>query len=118
MKIGSLLNSNRVKSNSLDRGKRIEPENSTSIKDLSNPGEQSKSSKIESVTYYANVRINNHIKNKAEALSIIGVAKSQKDAIDRALDSFVEQLSDDEKRSFKNQLATLEAKDVKMKSEK
>ncbi|EOR83972.1 hypothetical protein LS25_2026 (plasmid) [Latilactobacillus sakei subsp. sakei LS25] len=89
-----------------------------SIKDLSNPGEQSKSSKIESVTYYANVRINNHIKNKAEALSIIGVAKSQKDAIDRALDSFVEQLSDDEKRSFKNQLATLEAKDVKMKSEK
>lgn len=62
--MGSLLNSNRVKSNSLDRGKRIEPENSMSIKDLSNPGEQSKSSKIESVTYYANVRINNHIKIK------------------------------------------------------
>ncbi|MGV3235856.1 hypothetical protein ACEE24_09560 [Latilactobacillus curvatus] len=35
-----------------------------------------------------------------------------------APEPFVEQLSDDEKRSFKNQLATLEAKDVKMKSEK
>lgn len=113
--MGSLLNSNRKKQNSLERGDRIEPANSMSIKDLDNSSDQS-SSKIESVTYYANVRINNHIKNKAEALSIIGIAKSQKDAIDRALDSFVDQLSDDEKRSYKNQLATLEAKDVKMKS--
>ena len=69
--MGSLLNSNRVKSNSLDRGKRIEPENSMSIKDLSNPGEQSKSSKIESVTYYANVRINNHIKNDTYSITPI-----------------------------------------------
>lgn len=115
--MGNLLNSNRSKQNTLKRGEPIKPTESMSIKDFDNFTEKV-TSKIESVTYYANVRINNHIKNKAEALSIIGIANSQKDAIDRALDSFIEQLTDDEKRSYKNQLATLEEKDVKMKSKK
>ncbi|WP_208423042.1 DUF5388 domain-containing protein [Latilactobacillus fragifolii] len=113
--MGSLLNSNRTRQNSLDRGGRIEPAQPMSLSDLDKTNDKS-SSKIESVTYYANVRINNHIKNKAEALSIIGIVKSQKEAIDRALDAFIDQLSEDEKRSYKNQVATLEEKDVKMKA--
>lgn len=63
--------------------------------------------KADRVTFYANVRINNHIKNKAEALSSIGLFKSQKDAISDALDYYIDSLPAEDKRRYKLQLETL-----------
>ncbi|WP_262340838.1 DUF5388 domain-containing protein [Lactiplantibacillus plantarum] len=67
----------------------------------------------DSVTFYANVRINNHIKNKAEALSGIGLYKSQKDAIDNALDYLIDSLDAEDKRKFTFQLDILESRDAR-----
>ena len=75
-------------------------------------------SKKERVTFYANVRINNHIKNKAEALSAIGLYKSQKEAIDEALDYLINSLPNEDKRRLKFQIETLEDRDVRMKGKK
>ncbi len=81
----------------------------------SNYTEENKSNRI---TFYANVRINNHIKNKAEALSAIGLYKSQKEAIDEALDYLINSLPNEDKRRLKFQIETLEDRDVRMKGKK
>ena len=70
------------------------------------------------VTFYANVRIDNHSKNKAEALAAIGLYKSQKEAIDEAQDYLINSLPNEDKRRLKFQLETLEERDVRMKSKK
>ena len=72
-------------------------------------------SKKDQVTFYANVRINNHIKNKAEALSAIGLYKSQKEAIDEALDYLINSLPNEDKRRLKFQIETLEDRDVRIR---
>ena len=95
------------KTDPLDRGQDIKPKNTFTTDDLkSNNGKPSKPGKsvADSVTFYANVRINNHIKNKAEALSGIGLYKSQKDAIDNALDYLIDSLDAEDKRKFTFQL--------------
>lgn len=133
--MASIVNSNRKKRNSLDRGHDIKPATSFSMDSLEDtPKKEAKeetkeattqvapevvapdTKKIDRVTFYANVRINNHIKNKLEALTNIGLAKSQKDALDRALEYYVDSLPDETKRKFNIQVATLEERDVTLKS--
>ena len=78
----SLVNSNRKNSiKKIDRGHDIKPEEKFTLGEI-NKTETS----VDRVTFYANVRINNHIKNKLEALSTVGFAKSQKEALSDALD--------------------------------
>ncbi|MCE6013854.1 DUF5388 domain-containing protein [Levilactobacillus brevis] len=104
------------KTDPLDRGQDIKPKNTFTTDDLkSNNGKPSKPGKgvADSVTFYANVRINNHIKNKAEALSGIGLYKSQKDAIDNALDYLIDSLDAEDKRKFTFQLDILESRDAR-----
>jgi Arc/MetJ-type ribon-helix-helix transcriptional regulator len=104
------------KTDPLDRGQDIKPKNTFTTDDLkSNNGKPSKLGKsvADSVTFYANVRINNHIKNKAEALSGIGLYKSQKDAIDNALDYLIDSLDAEDKRKFTFQLDILESRDTR-----
>ncbi|MDO7803268.1 DUF5388 domain-containing protein (plasmid) [Pediococcus pentosaceus] len=104
------------KTDPLDRGQDIKPKNTFTTDDLkSNNGKPSKPGKsvTDSVTFYANVRINNHIKNKAEALSGIGLYKSQKDAIDNALDYLIDSLDAEDKRKFTFQLDILESRDAR-----
>lgn len=123
--MASIVNSNRRKKNSLDRGHDIKPETTFSMDSLNdkkpktdnvtelNPIDEKK---IDRVTFYANVRINNHIKNKLEALTNIGLAKSQKDGLDRAVDYYIDSLPDETKRKYKLQVDTLEERDVTLKS--
>ena len=55
--------------------------------------------KKDQATFYANVRIDSHIKNKAEVLAAIGLYKTQKEAIDEALDYLINSFpSEDESR--------------------
>lgn len=117
--LSSLLNNpnlNSKKVDPLDRGKDIKPQNTFSVDDLETPDLHQ--TKTDRVTFYANVRINNHIKNKAEALSSIGLFKSQKDAISDALNYFIDSLPIEDKRRYKLQLETLEERDVRIRNNK
>lgn len=117
---GLLRNPNLSKSKKadpLDRGKDIKPKNTFTTDDLQvKPTNILPKGQTDSITFYANVRINNHIKNKAEALSGIGLYRSQKDAIDNALDYLIDSLDAEDKRKFKFQLDILEERDVRSKN--
>lgn len=125
--MGKLLNNPNLKKSKdpLDRGKAIVPEKKFTIEDLNSEDKSTtkseninSDSKTDRITFYANVRINNHIKNKAEALSAIGLYKSQKEAIDEALDYLINSLPNEDKRRLKFQIKTLEERDVRMKNKK
>lgn len=125
--MGKLLNNPNLKKSKdpLDRGKAIVPEKKFTIEDLNSEDKNTtksknlnSDSKTDRITFYANVRINNHIKNKAEALSAIGLYKSQKEAIDEALDYLINSLPNEDKRRLKFQIETLEERDVRMKNKK
>lgn len=122
-----LLNNPNLKrkKDPLDRGEAIEPEKKFTVKDLNEntktPGsieqgnETNQNQDSNRITFYANVRIDNHIKNKAEALSAIGLYKTQKEAIDKALDYLITSLPSEDKRRLKFQIETLEERDVRFK---
>ena len=123
--MSSLVRSNRNKSKKIDRGHDIKPENTFSLNELeeNQPQENKKpqtpkNNVVERVTFYANIRINNHIKNKLEALTMLGLAKSQKQAVEIALDYYLNSLPDDFKRKYKIAVKTLEDRDVLVKSKK
>ena len=125
--MGKLLNNPNLKSKKdpLDRGKSIEPQKKFTVDELNNinsksdkEGNYTEENKSNRITFYANVRINNHIKNKAEALSAIGLYKSQKEAIDEALDYLINSLPNEDKRRLEFQIETLEDRDVRMKGKK
>lgn len=107
----SLVNSNRKENiKRIDRGHEIKPKEQFKLDG------QRKANIVDSVTFYANVRINNHIKNRLEALSTIGLATSQKDAMESAINYYIESLPDETKRKLKTQIATLEERDVLLKN--
>lgn len=122
-----LLNNPNLKrkKDPLDRGEAIEPEKKFTVEDLNENTKTSESMEQENetnpnqdsnrITFYANVRIDNHIKNKAEALSAIGLYKTQKEAIDEALDYLINSLPSEDKRRLKFQIETLEERDVRIK---
>lgn len=111
------LKKNKHKHDPLDRGEDIKPKQTFSIDDLGDSKNEKKTPKLnvktDSVTVYTSVRVNNHIKNKAEALSSIGLASSQKDAIDIALDNYIQSLSEEDRTRLKFQIETLEERDVR-----
>ena len=122
-----LLNNPNLKrkKDPLDRGEAIEPEKKFTVEDLNEntkaPGsieqgnETNQNQDSNRITFYANVRIDNHIKNKAEALAAIGLYKTQKEAIDKALDYLITSLPSEDKRRLKFQIETLEERDVRFK---
>lgn len=107
-------NPNRDKKSKLiDRGNAITPQNSVNMNEVLLNDKDNKT--IDSVTFYANVRINNHIKNKIQALSILGLANSQKDAIETAVNYYIDSLPPETIRKFKTQVEVLEERDKKTK---
>lgn len=121
LKMGSLLNNPNLNKDRdpLERGADITPKDTFKVTDLETTNEiepKLSLSKTDRITFYANVRIDNHIKNKAEALSSLGLYKSQKEAIDEALDYLIDSLSSEDKRRLKFQIETLEERDIKLKN--
>lgn len=122
--MSSLVRSNRNKSKKIDRGHDIKPENTFSLNELDeNKSEkkqeaQTPTKNVDRVTFYANIRINNHIKNKLEALTMLGLAKSQKQGVEIALDYYLDSLSDEFKRKYEVAVKTLEDRDVLVKSKR
>lgn len=113
----SLVNSNRKNLiKKIDRGHDIKPKEEFALNEINKVKPETPKASVDRVTFYANVRINNHIKNKLEALSTVGFAKSQKEALSDALDYYIDSLPTESKRKLKIQIATLEERDVIQKS--
>lgn len=111
----SLLRTSKGKS--LDRGKNIRP-NETFTQDDLKKSKKEQITKTESVTYYANIRINNHIRNQLQSLSLMGLAKSQKGALELLINEYVNGMPEELRREYELNYKTLEDRDVKLKANK
>lgn len=122
-----LINNPNKKKDPLDRGHEIRPKEEFTIDDLQEiKQEQSDTdgkkplvkSDVDRVTFYSNVRINNHLKNMLEAIAITGNSKSQKESIEKALNYYLDSFSMGERAAINAAIETLEKRDVKQKSKK
>lgn len=112
----SLLRTSKGKS--LDRGKNIRPNETFTQDDLKKESKKEQITKTESVTYYANIRINNHIRNQLQSLSLMGLAKSQKGALELLINEYVNGMPEELRRVYELNYKTLEDRDVKLKANK
>lgn len=112
----SLLRTSKGKS--LDRGKNIRPNETFTQDDLKKESKKEQITKTESVTYYANIRINNHIRNQLQSLSLMGLAKSQKGALELLINEYVNGMPEELRREYDLNYKTLEDRDVKLKANK
>lgn len=87
----------------LDRGAKINVENKVERKEVSRK------------TYATNVRVDNHIRNKMSALITLGYESSQKDLTDRLVNFFVESLSTDAQKKYKDLCNIYEDRDMSKK---
>lgn len=60
------------------------------------------------ITFDTTLRMNNHLKNFMKALVILGYETTQQKALKKIQDSYMEQLDDDEQKTLKFQISTLE----------
>ncbi|MCK8607242.1 DUF5388 domain-containing protein [Apilactobacillus ozensis] len=101
----------------------IKPKNQASIEDF-NKKQSTKEKQdinkndknVTSVTFNTNLKINNHIRNKLQAMALTGLAENQKDAIEIALAAYMESLTKNEREAVDLQANTLEARDVSKKN--
>ena len=112
----SLLRTSKGKS--LDRGKNIRPNETFTQDDLKKESKKEQITKTASVTYYANIRINNHIRNQLQSLSLMGLAKSQKGALELLINEYVNGMPEELRREYELNYKTLEDRDVKLKANK
>ena len=112
----SLLRVN--KGNSLKKKKNIRPNETFTQDDLKKESKKEQITKTESVTYYANIRINNHIRNQLQSLSLMGLAKSQKGALELLINEYVNGMPEELRREYELNYKTLEDRDVKLKANK
>ncbi|WP_353485812.1 DUF5388 domain-containing protein [Apilactobacillus xinyiensis] len=100
----------------------IKPKNQASINDFNKKADTKKdknnpkNKNVTSVTFNTNLKINNHIRNKLQAIALTGLAENQKDAIEIALAAYLESLTKNEREAINLQANTLEARDVSKKN--
>ena len=77
------------------------------------------SKKVDSVTFDTTLRIDNHLKNFMKAMVILGDTPTQQRALKKLQDAYFEGLTDEEQKTLKMQISTLENGDaLKYKSNK
>ena len=112
----SLLRTSKGKSQK--KKKNIRPNETFTQDDLKKESKKEQITKTESVTYYANIRINNHIRNQLQSLSLMGLAKSQKGALELLINEYVNGMPEELRREYELNYKTLEDRDVKLKANK
>lgn len=113
--MSKLVNSNRNKKN-LNRGTSITPENTFQLNEHS----ENKIEKNTLATTYTpkatSMKIDSEIRDKINALSLIGIGDNQKEVVNRALSSFLETLTEDQQRTFYNQFEVLRKRTIDRES--
>ena len=79
----------------LDRGAKIEITPSIKKEDIIN---ETKTEFVSTDSLPANIRVKNKLRNRVNALSVIGYGDSQKEIVAQLLDSFISNLSEDEQK--------------------
>ncbi|WP_434108406.1 DUF5388 domain-containing protein [Levilactobacillus brevis] len=96
----------------------IKPDKQAEISDFSKSNKETypPKNRVASVTFDTNLKINNHIRNKLQAMAVLGYSDNQKAAIEVALSVYIESLTSDERKELEFQIDSLEKRDVRVKS--
>lgn len=70
----------------------------------------------ESVTFDTSIRITNHLKNKLQALILMGYTSTIKESIDLIFQNYRDDLDGSEKKNLDFQIKNLEQRDAKIKN--
>jgi len=73
---------------------------------------------LESVTFDTSIRITNHLKNKLQALIIMGYTSTIKESIDLVFQNYRDDLDASEKKNLDFQIKNLEQRDARLKNKK
>lgn len=92
----------------IDRGPAIEVKNKISLNDVKTTEEEQK---LPQVTLPVNIRVDNHIKNKLQALISLGYFDTYKGFVEASIDEYLNNLDDDENRKIEYIVNKLELKD-------
>lgn len=107
----SLVRSNKNKT--LDRGPTIVPKETFSLDSIVSPTDNRYTPKP------TTLKIDTKIRDQINTLSLIGYADTQREVIEKALESILEDMDIDERRKFDIQYQVLEDKTIKsMKKER
>lgn len=98
--MNKLVRSNRNKT--LDRGAPITPKETFKLDQ-----KKTESKTVEYTPKPASMKIDSELRDKINALSLIGIGENQKEVVARALSSLVDSLTDEQQRTFKNQFEVL-----------
>lgn len=94
----------------LDRGAKIEIAPSIKKEDIIN---EAKTEFASTDSLPANIRVNNKLRNRVNALNVIGYGNSQKEIVAQLLDSFISNLSEDEQKRISDLEDIYRSKDQK-----
>lgn len=96
----------------IPRVKTPDPQKSVSIDEFNDQIPQKQRKQISEVTFDTTLRMTNHLKNFMKAMVILGYATTQQKALKKIQESYMEQLSDDERKTLRFQIETLEKSDA------
>lgn len=101
--MNKLVRSNRNKP--LDRGVPITPKETFKL-------DQKKAEKktVEYIPKPASMKIDSELRDKINALSLIGIGENQKEVVSRALTTLIDSLTNEQQRTFENQFEVLRRK--------
>ena len=102
----------------INRGHEYHPSDPVTAEEIESPNKLVSSSKVDSVTYSSSIRVDNHIRNELQAMTILGFASSQREAIESLIQSWRESQPKESLRTLNAQIETLERKDIMLKQKK
>ena len=104
--MSKLIKSNR--NNSLDRGTPITPQETFKLNEQTKILEK----KISYTPKPASMKIDSELRDKINALSLIGIGENQKEVVDRALSILIDSLTEEQQRTFNNQFQVLRKRTI------
>lgn len=113
-------NNNKEKNKIIPRGSDIKPKKEFSIDELENNNEETTAHRqiLEYIPAVTSIKVDTKIRDKVNTLSLIGYGENQKEVIENALDSVINNMSIESKRSFENQYQVLENKTINLLKKK
>lgn len=108
-------NNNKEKNKIIPRGSDIKPQKEFSIDELDNNDKNNAHHQtFEYIPAVTSIKVDTKIRDKVNTLSLIGYGETQKEVIENALDSVINNMSIESKRSFENQYQVLENRTINL----
>lgn len=108
-----LVKNNNKNTHVIPRGADIKPQKEFSVNDLEQKETVDKNHKFEYVPSVTSIKVDTKIRDIVNTLSLIGYGDNQKEVIENALNSVINNMSIESKRNFENQYQVLENKTIK-----